>query len=526
MEKQSLGHKAFKTIGFMAVMILLAKFSGLFKESLIASLYGTTTEADVLATVAYIPPLFFELVLGAAVTSAFIPIFNDYLKNDGRERAFAFANNFLNIVVLITFAATILGMIFTLPISKAIANDAAQITQISFLLRIFFPAIVFTGLAFVAVGILQSLGEFNVPAIISLLSNGLVIVYLYVFGTKYGLAGIVVAMLIGWSLQFFVQVPSLIKKKFKYKFSMNFRDKGLKSSIRLAGPALVGSWQQPICLLISMRFALALGEGSWAGFGYANKLYIIVVMVLASTVASFVFPKLSRLSAGGDDDGFADTTNMSLNMLLYVIVPVSFLFMALAVPIISLVYERGEFGAESVGLASTALMYLSPGMVGFAVCEVLNKSFYAMKDGVTPMVASIAGIVVNIASAFLMVNVWRLGLAGVALATALSSTVAAAALIIIMARKRPGMFDWRFAGNLGLVLVCGGLAFFAAKASYGFVDIRLGNEAAGIARFGWTLAKLAVSGGMGLITYFAAGLIFKVSQAKSVIALMKKGGEV
>ena len=188
-EKKQNGGKAAKTIGVMAIIIMLAKVMGLVREMLVANIYGQGMESDMLNTATQIPLLFFDMVLGVAILSTFVPIFNKNLEHKGKEAAMAFANNFAAIVGLIATGAAVLGIIFAEPIVHLMVPGYAEIPgkteQTAALLRILFPSITFTAMAYIAVGILQSFGEFTVPSLISVVSNGVMIIYLVIFGTLY-----------------------------------------------------------------------------------------------------------------------------------------------------------------------------------------------------------------------------------------------------------------------------------------------------------------------------------------------------
>ena len=170
-EKGKAGAKAVRTIGLMAVIIFLAKFMGLFREMLIANLYGQGMESDILNSATQIPLLFFDMVLGVAILSTFVPIFNRYLQRDGKARAMAFASNFITAVGGIAVLAAGLGILFAEPLVQLMVPGYAEVPgkveQTAALLKILFPSIAFTAIAYIAVGILQSFGEFTIPSLIS-----------------------------------------------------------------------------------------------------------------------------------------------------------------------------------------------------------------------------------------------------------------------------------------------------------------------------------------------------------------------
>ena len=90
--------KAIKMAGFMIFATLLAKVMGMYRDILFAALYGTGPEAVAYATASRIPLLFFDIALGSAISSSFIPVFNEFLQKGKRDEAIEFSNSFLNII--------------------------------------------------------------------------------------------------------------------------------------------------------------------------------------------------------------------------------------------------------------------------------------------------------------------------------------------------------------------------------------------------------------------------------------------
>ncbi len=462
--------KAAKTISLMAIIILLAKFMGLFRETLVANIYGQGMASDVLNTATQIPLLFFDMVLGVAILSTFVPIFNKKLEQQGKDAAMHFADNFITVAGSFALVLALLGVFLAEPLvhlmTPGYGEVAGKVEQTAQLLRILFPSIAFTAVAYIAVGILQSFGEFTVPSLISVISNGVMILYLLIFGNRLGLVGVVLSMLLAWALQLLVQIPFLKKFGYAYHFRFDLKDEGLREAGRLALPILISSWIQPLCNVINMAFGSSLGDGAVSALNWANKIYIIMVGVFAYAITNFIFPKLSRLSGKDEEAGFIHITRLSVGWISFLITLICGLFLALSHPIIQVVFQRGAFTAENTATCATALFCYSFGMVGYGICEVLNKSFYAIGDGKTPMVTSIIGIAVNFGAALLLTGWLNLGIGGLAFAAALSSLSIALCLMVSMNRHRAGMFDPSFLQNLIKILLCGAVAFLVAKVVY------------------------------------------------------------
>lgn len=520
MSENKSGGKAVKSISIMAVLILLAKFMGLFREMLVAGIYGQGYASDVINSATQIPLLFFDMVLGVAILSTFVPIYNKNLEKQGRKAADAFANNFITIVGAVAVLAAILGSVFSEPIVRIIAPGYAEIPgkveETARLLKILFPSIAFTAVAYVVVGILQSHGEFTIPSLISVVSNGVMIAYLLIFGDKMGLTGVAVSMLIAWAMQLLFQIPWLIKTGYRYKPRWNFSDGTMKEVALLALPVLISSWVQPLCNIINMSFGSGLGDGAVSALNWANKIYIIMVGVFAYAITNFIFPKLSRLSAGDNDEAFASTTRTSVGWIIFIITIISALFLALSNPIIKVVFERGAFTAESTAITASALFFYSFGMVGYSICEVLNKSFYAIRDGKTPMYTSIFGVVVNIGCAALFVPALDMGINGLALASAVSSTAIAVSLLVMINKRRKGVVTAEFLINILKTLICGLAAFFVAKFVYMLVDGFMGGGMI------LTLVKLCIGALPACVVYLGLAWILRINELMNALGFLKR----
>ena len=427
-----------KTVSFMMIATLFSKIAGLLRDVFIAAKYGTESmEAVAYSYASSLPVQLFDFTLGAAVLATFIPIFNSYMEKGERKRAYEFSNNFISITVFISTVISVLGIVFSKQIGMFIAPDLNNETQqlLQSLIIIVLPTTIFTTLAYSFVGILQSLGEFNVPAIISMISNIVIILYLLFFDNVYGLC---VAMLVGWALQFIIQIPSLMKKKYKYRFSFNFKDTGIREALIMAFPILISSWVQPISLFVNKRYASAISGGGPA-LDYANRFYIIVVGVFVLAITNYIFPALSKKAGIDDKKGFNDILLASLRVMFLIITPIMIGMFFISEDVVMLVYGRGKFDESSIKLTASALRFFSLGMIAYGINEILNKCFYSIKNAKLPMLASFSGIIFSVIMSSLSVNVWNLGVRGLALSSSISVYVVAIILLVFMQHKNKFM---------------------------------------------------------------------------------------
>ena len=511
--------KTVKTAGFMVVATLLAKFLGMYRDVLFAALYGTTDAAIAYQTASRIPLLFFDIALGSAISSSFIPVFNEYLGKGEKEKATEFSNSFLNIIFIITSAICVIGIVFRTGIVSVLANGLAWDVKLlsSQLVAIMFPSMIFTALAYSLTGVLQSYGEFNAPAAISLASNGIMVVYLLVAKDSLGIHGVSVAMLVAWTFQLIILIPSLIKKKYTYRLKINFKNEGLKKALFLAIPILISSWVQPINTMVNMFLASFLNGGqAVAALEYANKLYIIFVGVITYAVSNLIFPSISRLAADNDKkQEFIDVLKTAVGSVLFILLPIMIVFLLKRVEIVRFVYERGAFGTEQTSLTSTALLWYSFGMLGYGLQEMLNKAFYAEQNGKTPMRVSVVGIALNIALSFIFVRILKTGIAGLPAAASVASIFMSVTLAVILCKKYK-VFDKDFFINLlkmAISAVCM-IILVIALSVLEFSDSFIGR-----------LLDFVVPSAAGGVAYVVSAFLLKTKETEMVLSILRKRSE-
>ena len=505
-----------RTIGIVMVLTLLGKVMGLYRDHLLAVHYGMGMEASAFYTASRIPRVFFDAVFASAISACFIPVFSEYLESGGKKKAFQFSRAFLTIIGILTLALTGLGMAFSEQFVALFADgyNAETAALAASLTRIMFPTVFFTGLAFSFVGILQSLDEFNIPALISAVSNAVIILYFWTLDGKFGVYGLAAAFLVGWLLQAVVQFPALHKKGFTYAPRLELRSEGMKKVFTLMGPVMVSTWVQPINLTINSKFGSHLYEGAGvSAIEYATNLYLVIAGVFILSVTNVIFPRLSRLAAGEQADAFRSTIRSTLHACLFFVLPMSAGLMVVARPLISFVYGGGEFDAFSVEITSAALGWVSLGMAGYAVQNILSRAYFARQSGREPLIAGGVSIGVNILLCLVLTE--SLAVSGLAIASAVSSTVYALLLLLPMERKGQGVLSRGFVTDLLKMLLATVLMAASASLAGGAVEGALSGKAG-------ELLTLGVSACAGVAVYFAAAAVFRLEEAQLCVRLIKQ----
>ena len=502
-------NKSLKIVSLVLVITIFAKVLGFLRILFMAKTFGTGIEASAFEAAYKIPNILFTSV-GVAISTTFIPIFTEYLSKKGKKEAVFFANNVTNILLLLTMVIAIIGMIFAPIIVKLIyMGFSGPIYDLTVdLVRIMFPIIILIAISFIFVGVLQSFGEFNIPAGISIPSNIINIIYLIFFSYHWGIYGFAIAILLGWITQLLYQIPSLLKNDYKYKFVISFKHEGIKKMLIMVIPIILGSSVQQINAFVDGALASNLSDSAVSALSYGFNLYIIIGGVFTYAISAVIFPSLSKMHSSCDYENFTKITNNALKSIIIIIIPIMFGIFVLNVPIIKTLLERGKFNFESTIMTSSVLLFYSIGMLGFGIQEILNKSFYALQNTKTPMKISVLGMIINIVLSLIFVNLF--GISGLALATSIASIFIAIALLYKLSIIIPNLLQRETIITFFKILICSIIMGIWVHLTY---TLLLGKVNLLI-----NLFSSITSGG---IIYYLSALIIKVDEAKILINYVK-----
>ena len=508
--------KTIKTAGFMAVTTILAKVLGLVRDMILAAVYATGPQATAFTAATEVPLRLFDVVIGGVITAAFIPIYNSVLTKENKEKAMKFANDYVNGVLVVTLLLTFFGLLFNRWLIGFIAPGIdAPTTELAISLsRIMFGMIIFTGLTYVFVGILNSNGEFYITSMLSVVFNIILIVYFIFFIKRGGILGLAITWVIAWAAQAFIQAPYLKKFQFKYKPTLQLNTPEMKMAIKLAVPILISSWAPPVASLVNLRMSSYLNGGkAFTALSYSNKLYIVITGVFAFVASNLSFPYLAKAEASGRKDEIKKMRGLLLIIITFIMAPIMVGLILLALPIVRLAFERGNFTAADSALTATALMGCSFGMLAHSYNEILNKIFYALRNSKTPMYTAMIGMGVNIVGSVILSR--YMGIIGLGFAIALGYMITAILNLIWMS-KELGDFGQRQEfidlGKIALAVTLMGGAVFAIRGL--FEGAPLG---------------VLVPTGVGIVVYFVSCILLKVSAVWQFIDFVQaklKRGEI
>ncbi len=506
-----------KTVSLMMIITLAGKVLGLLRDRFLTVNYGSGMEANAFLTASRIPRVFFDTIFASAISACLIPVFSETLTKKGRDEAYHFAGNFITVMSALCALLTALGIVFADQLTMFFADgyDSETAALCVELTRIMMPTVLFTGIAFTFVGILQSLDEFNIPAAISLISNCIIIVYYFTLNDRFGIKGLAVAFLIAWLVQALVQIPSLVKREFRLYPSFSLKSEGMRKVLTLMFPVMVSTWILPINQTINSKYASRLFEGAGVtAIELAYNLYTVIAGVFVLSVTNYIFPRLSRENAGGDSGTLKKTIGGTMHTTLFIVAPMTVGLAVMAKPLINFIYGGGEFDAFSVNITSRALLFMSFGMIGYAVQSVLSRVYFAEQNGKPPLIAGAVSIAINILLCQFLAE--PLDVAGIAIASAVSFTVNGILLYVPLKKRGLQFLDRTFLIDMLKIALSAAVMGFAVFGLSGFLDGRAGK-----------LIVLVLPIGAGVLVYAAAVAILRVPETQMVIngvkSILKRG---
>ena len=520
-EDKSENKKAVKTVSMIISATFFSKILGLARDMIMAPIYGDSIENSAFIIASDVPLSFFDILFGAAILGVFIPIYNSFNNKNETEqkKAEEFANVFLNFVILATGLLALLGIIFSKQIVDILTDfDEPKKTLTVDLLRIMLPMIVFTGSVYTVTGILQSKGEYLAPALVSSFSNMGVIIYLLFLNDSFGVYGLSVAYLISWLIQLLTLVVPLIKKKYKYRFKLDFKNPAFIKSLKTALPVLAGSWLIPMSKLIANRFSTVCEDTDAviAAFGKSWSIFLIITGVLIHGIFNYIFPKMAQIAE--DNQKFAAMVKTGLSASVFVIAPVACLAYVLRGEAVAVLYMRGKFTPDLAYLASQMFIMLAPAMIMYSLIEILNRVFYSKNLVKFPMIASLSGIFINFILSWIFISKLNLPPVYITVAVFICQTLTAGILIISLKINITEIFDKKFLGNIGKIVLSSGILLIIIKILYYIIGSNAFESG--------DLKNILISAVIlitGACCYIGVNLIFKTEETKTFIKMAKKG---
>jgi putative peptidoglycan lipid II flippase len=495
--------------GIVAFGFLGSRVLGLLRTVAIADAFGTDSELAAYNVAFLLPDLVFQLLAGATLSAAFIPVYSRVVLHEGREEAWRLASRVLNLVSVATFVAAGVAWLLAPVLVPLLANDLgttsgreAELQELAVeLTRLMLLSPVLFGISGMLTGILNARQHFVAPALAPMIYNASIIFGALVLAGPLGVEGLAWGVVIGAAGHLLVQVPALRRVGMQWSPSLSLRASGVREVLRLMGPRVIGLGASKVNFAVLLVLASSVSDAAVNGVNYAFLMMMLPVGVVGMAVATAAFPTFAQQAAAGQLDVLRGTVWRTLRGVLFLAVPASVGLMVLSEPLVRLMLERGAFDVGSTELVAGALVVFGVGVFAHAGIEIVSRGFYALEDTRTPVLVAVLAMGLNVLLAVALVGPFELR--GLAAAASVTAIVEFGALVWLL-RDRLDGFDQRgmvdFGARLGLSTLLMGLVV---------VLMRVLLSAAGVEveSVGGALLITVAGGVTGLMAFGAASIV-------------------
>ena len=503
--------------------IIFSQILGLIRQRLLVGIFGASNTLGVYLASARIPDFLFQLIIAGALSSAFIPVFSEYLGKGKEKDAHKMASTLLMVGLVIFAIFSVILFIFAADISKLIAPgfSSSQIDLMAQLTRIvIFGELFFIFGSFLS-AILQSYNHFFIPGIASATFNLGIIIGIVTLSPYVGIFSAAYGVVLGSLLFVLVQLPLIKKLGFSFKPSFSLKASGASEVLKLMWPRTlsIGIFQIGTLVTVTLVSFLPDPGRNYVIFDYAQTLAFAPVVLFGQAIAQAAFPILSQERERLED--FKTTFITSFSQMLYLVLPVSALFLVLRIPIVRLIYGAAQFDWNATVLTGSTLAFFSISIFAQALVYLVSRGFYALHDTKTPLIvgALTTGLMIVVGATFIFI--YHYGIESIAIAYSIGSIVNIFILFIFLDRKTGGFKKIPLMISLFKITLATVFTGFAL-----YIPIKLLDQLVFDTTKTINLILLTgISSFAGLLLYLFLTWLFNVKEAMMFIHLFKRLGD-
>jgi len=438
-----------KSSGAMATATLTSRVLGMVREMVYSRFMGTSWVAGAFIFAFLIPNLFRRLLGEGALTASFIPIFKEKEKIHGEPEMWRAANAVISGLVIAS-AVLIAILMFGITLALDFHHFTEKTELMLRLLRVMFPYVLLVCLAAGFMGMLNARGHFFIPAMGATMLNVVMIASVLWLAPKFGaglpngerlpvqIFALAYGVLAAGVAQAAFQLPSLWRDGFRYRWVSPWHDETVRRVIIKMIPGAIGVATFQINVTLVQAIAFWIDPTINASFNYAVRLMELPQGMFGISLATYLLTALSGLAVDKNYPEFRATLRNGLGTMFFANLIASILLLALAVPIVRLLFEGGKFDALATHNTAFALACLAPGLVAFSSVNILARAFYALGDTKTPMQISIACLILNLILSAILIVPLRQG--GLGIANTMTS-IGNVGLLLFALRKKLGKLE-------------------------------------------------------------------------------------
>ncbi len=421
----------FKSIATFGGFTLLSRITGFLRDMVLAACLGAGSVADAFFVAFKLPNLFRSLFAEGAFTSAFVPLLSHKMVSEGEERAEEFASKSISVLIFFLGIFTLIIEFFmpelVILMAPGFIKDPEKLQLTIDLSRITFPFLLLISVVSFQSGILNALNRFAAPAaapvILNLFMTGAVFVYFpfvtspaHNISLSVPIAGIIEIIWLGWFLK-----KAGVRLKACFNILSLCRSPEIKTLFRRIAPGIVGAGIYQINMMVDTIIVSLVGTGAISWLYYANRLQQLPLGVIGAAISVALLPVLSKHIKSDNKNEARRVQNNAVEYGALFAIPAAFGLIALAEPIVNILFQHGNFGAKETTMTARAVIAYSAGLPAYVLVKALTPNFFARGDTKTPVKYSAVVFSVNIILSLLLMKPF--GHVGVAAATSLAAFV-------------------------------------------------------------------------------------------------------
>ncbi len=505
--------------GKVSAATAFSRVLGLIREQVMAFYFGAGTATDAFVAAFRVPNLLRDMFAEGALSSAFVPVFKEKLVNQSDKEAFRLADVVITSILLVVGIIVLLGIVAAPVIIYLMANgftdEPAKFALTVSLTRVMMVYLLLVSLSALIMGMLNSFGRFGIPALSPAMFNlgtvlTVVILHRYFEQPIYTMA---IGVVVGGIGQAAVQLPSLLRIGYRFRFCFSLFDEGLQRVMKLLAPMIVGLSAGRINIIVSTLVASFLMEGAMSYLNYAYRLMHFPLGVFAVALGTVALPKVSELVARKEFEKLERTFEDTLYSNLFVVIPSAVFLALMGHNVIELIYRWGAFSPLASERTSLALLHYSYGLIGFAAVRVTVPFYYAFNDSRLPMKISIFTVFVNLLLYYPMIQI--LDFAGLAAATSIAGIVNFGLLLYYLPSKGVPVSYLRLGLNTFRILVAALAAFIIAR----IIPFDFGVSGSS---FLGRLLNLVVPFAVAAVLYLLFCAVLRVREVRLLVRFVKR----
>lgn len=509
----------------LAGSTLISALLGIFRDRLLNSYYLDTypTGIDAYTAAFTIPDFMFFILTSGALAVSFIPVFNQRLTTGNKKSAWELSSSILNLMALITLAASILIMLFADPLVRYIVgpglDESGMILAINMMRVIAINPFLFA-ISTILSSIQQALGRFVFYALAPALYNvGILVGIVWftgginIFGWQIfegGIMGVALGVVFGAILQVITSLVGLFGLGFDYDFKISWRNQGFRSVLKLLPARSLDQGIDYVNTIVTTNLSSRMGAGALRSYQQASSLSQMPVNLVGVAISTAFFPQLTEELGEGKEDKFRQTFRTALSTIIWISLPVTIIALFARGYVVSFIKNGGD------PLISSVLATLVISIFARSVFHIVSRGFYAHQDTKTPFIVSIIAVGLSIVLAIVFTLI-GCGPEGLGWAQSIGAIIEIIILIGILQRQsNQQLLDHNFRSNFWKMIFATAITGCVAYSMTKFFPLMATDDSIFI-----IFPKFCLICFTSAIAYLLAGYFLDLPQVKPIFERIK-----